>query len=237
MWERANDMGVTLFMPHVADVALKKTLDTARFLMMIPRARKPVQITSELLLTLSYKLENPLDDTIIDYVYGKDLLAVLWASDPRKDPADIMNQFVKEVSELMPVHKDEGAEDNENQERISVEVLERMLDPLIVYLDGEEVAPKRETHRASPSLFLTQTIKPQRQSGSSVEKENQEAKEAAEISTPRTSGGSQRKMTIVDDDRAKLVIPPVWTPANQEGNFMLMYTFFRNVSSSSFISF
>lgn len=215
MKENASDSGVTLFMPHVLDIAFRKTSDTARMLMLVPRARKIVQITQEMLVTLNYKLENPLDKDIIDYISGKDLLAVLWSADPWKSTEDMLNEFVSEVCEPMPVHRDDDKDSS------SVEILQRVLDPLTIYLDGEEESLKSESNRDSRNSSLRE---------STVER--QSSTEVNDVRKTTVSNSRRTTIIIEDDARPKLVIPPVWTPTNQEGNFMLMYTFFANVSFS-----
>ena len=233
MKEHANDHGVTLFMPHVADVAIRKTADAARFLTIVSKTRKMVQITPEMLLTLNYKLKNPLDDGIIDYLQSKDLLAVLWAGDPRKSTSDVLSKFVADISDLMPVPKDEDEVQDESEERSSAELMERVLDPLIVYLDGEDENVKIGSHSENLSFVLSElAVKFEDQSLNSTEIEESKIVTDEKGSDFELTDVNRRRTTV--DGRPKLVIPPVWTPANQEGNFMLMYTFFTNVSFLSY---
>lgn len=64
MKEFASDMGLTLFMPHVAGAAYKKTSETAKWMSLYNRSKKIIEITPDMLDSLNYKLENPIDDDI-----------------------------------------------------------------------------------------------------------------------------------------------------------------------------
>lgn len=226
MNEHVNGIGVTLFMPHVANTAMKKTMDVAAFAMLVPKARKIVQITPQMLLTLNYRLENPIDDDIMDHIYGKDLLAVMWQADPRKHTPDTLGQFVHDVSVPMPVHTDDDEYRIEAEGRTSEEKLVRVLDPLVIYLDAQdqEEPEKRKSEDEKLSFALSDLMNIDRRSTAP----------AMKMSLISKTSRDKRRTTVQqaqEDERPKLVVPPVWTPANQEGNFILLYTFFYDVSS------
>jgi hypothetical protein len=46
---------------------------------MFSRARKIIQITPEISDILNRYLENPIDEEVMNYVYDKEILAVLWS--------------------------------------------------------------------------------------------------------------------------------------------------------------
>lgn len=211
MQSNAAETGVTLFMPHVADVAWKKTLEASRILMLNSRARKTVQLTQEMIATLNYKLNNPIEDDVINYLIGKDILAVLWTADPRKQISEVLNQFVKNVSEPMADEVDPDAVEIE-----PIFIRPRILDPLTVYLDASQNA----TDDTISMITKRVSIKSHK-SQNSVKTEIEESRSEKSI----------EKQFADDDDRPTITIPPVWTPANQFGNFMFMYTLFRSVST------
>lgn len=214
MKENSVEAGVTLFMPHVAEFALKKTYEAARTLLLNSRARKTVQITWKKLAILNYKLENPINDDVLKYLIGKDILAVLWLGDPRKPIANVLTQFVKNVSE--PVTVEMAPDENEfNTE----EVFPRILDPFIFFLDdhheqNDEKTNGLETH-----------------SNKSRESQRSESAEKSRISKDSEQSSAKQSANIVLG-KSIVEIPPVYTPANQNGNFMFMFTFFRSVSKT-----
>jgi hypothetical protein len=46
---------------------------------MFSRARKIIQITPEISDILNRYLKNPIDEEVMNYVYDKEILAVLWS--------------------------------------------------------------------------------------------------------------------------------------------------------------
>lgn len=211
MQSNAAETGVTLFMPHVADVAWKKTLEASRILMLNSRARKIIQLTQEMVATLNYKLNNPIEDDVMNYLIGKDILAVLWTADPRKQISEVLNQFVRNVSEPMADEVDPDAD-----EIAPSFIRPRILDPLTVYLD----APQNVTEDTISVITKRVSVKSHK-SQNSIKIETEESR----------SERSVENKFADDDERPTITIPPVWTPANQFGNFMFMYTLFRSVST------
>lgn len=215
MQENVTAMGVTLFMPHVMDVATKKTSEAAKWLSMFSRERKMIQITPEMMSTLDYQLENPLDADVMEYLKGKDLLAMLWSADSRFPAEKTLADFVQSISMPQPVEDEEG-------NRISGQFHPRLLDPLVIYLDDDEKEISVHESIAAGSMDFNSLIP---------------ETAASQRTSIATRGGSETTKSIekesstliVDDDRPKLVIPPVWTPANPAGNAIFMHTFFRNV--------
>lgn len=131
--ENAGEMGVTLFMPHVAKDAYKKTLETSKWLGLISRARHAVQIDAKTMKILHYKLENPMPDEILERIYEQDIFAVLWQNDNENESIEkVLDEFVRNVAE--PRQRESVIGD----EIVPGIVQPRILDPLIIYLDFED---------------------------------------------------------------------------------------------------
>lgn len=220
MQENASDMGVTIFMPHVVDIAIKKTAEVGRSLHLFNRARATIQIQKEMLPILNYRLLNSLDNGILEHLYGKDMLAVLWSADIKSSVTESLSQFVTNVNEPLPAL-------DENGNRVSGEFPLRVLDPFIVYLDDKEGEnPTRDIKSILKTSASAETdSRGSRTSGSTIGVDSRPSQGISRV--------SHRRSTVVfltdDDGRPKLTIPAVWTPANQPGNAILMYTFFANV--------
>lgn len=127
MNKNASDMGVSLFMPHVAKFAYMKTHETAKWLSLVNRSEKMIQLTPEIMDILNYKLDNPIPEKILERIYYQDIFAILWYTDPRNPVTSVLSDFVKAVSEPKETIDDEG------------EKFWRMiLEPLIIELDLED---------------------------------------------------------------------------------------------------
>ena len=48
---------------------------------MLSKARKIIQITPEISDILNHYLENPIDSEVMNYLFDKEILAVLWSVD------------------------------------------------------------------------------------------------------------------------------------------------------------
>lgn len=221
MQDNASDMGVTIFMPHVVDIAIKKTADVGRSLYLFNRARATIQIQKEMLPILNYRLMNSLDNGILEHLYGKDMLAVLWSADIKSSVTESLSKFVTNVNEPLPAL-------DENGNRVSGEFPLRVLDPFIVYLDDKEGENPTKHNKSilKTSVSAETDSRGSRTSGSAIGVDSRPSRRISRAI-------SQRRSTVVfntdDDGRPKLTIPAVWTPANQPGNAILMYTFFANV--------
>lgn len=211
MQGNSTDMGVTLFMPHVIDFVLKKTADIVRRLNMTARARKMIEITHEMLEVLNYQLENPIDDDVMDYLQGKGLLCVLWTVDPSAKAEEVLATFMRKATEpqLVPV-------ESENGELILVE--QTALEPLIVYLDGDD----KSTAEPSEDIFDLMSKTSDAKSTTSEDGAGGEVDEQLEIE-------AYQEEKLEEAQRPMLIIPPAWTPINQAGNAVFKYTFFRHV--------
>lgn len=220
MEENAKDTGVTIFMPHVAKIALKSTTQAARNLMLHVRARKLVELTPDMYATLNYKLDNPIEDEVMSYLSGKEVLAVLWLeTDFRKRVEEVLCQFVDEVSQ--PTTVQIFSDDNEP---LRTSIVPRILDPLTVYLDGVEDSISERSLNDSER----ESVKSRDSQNSNKESNKSTHTKSSE---PRDTKHSVVLPDTLVDERPKIVIPPIWTPKNQIGNFMFMFTLFRSVSS------
>lgn len=83
MAESVNDMGVTLFMPHIAESAVKKTSETAKWSGMTIRAKKFIKFTTDILEPMKVYVENQMDDDILEYLREKKVFAMLWGTEAR----------------------------------------------------------------------------------------------------------------------------------------------------------
>jgi hypothetical protein len=241
--ENASEMGVTLFMPHVANGGYKKCLESSKWLGLISRARQTIQINPEMMETLNYKLENPFPDEILERIYNKDIFAVLWQNDNEKESIEkVLDEFVRVVSE--PRLK----EDNNNEEENQIAVVgtgmgilrPRILNPLIIYLEENDVDIIQEV---SQKEILKEIEFISKNSQIIFEEEAQAQKRRSRISkssikstfSNRISKSTLLSETMMEDEnneRPKIVIPAIWSPSNQAGNAIFMYTFFRNVNYS-----
>lgn len=201
MGESAPEAGVTFFMPHVMDSALKKTADVARRLGLVTRGRKLVKITPAILEMLNYQLENPIEEKQWDFLENKDILVVLWMADPSAVAHEELSRYVEIVTELSPV-----VIEDENGDPKTVEV--KLLEPLSVFVD--------KNNRSRYSIAV-----PERRMS-----EIEPARSSSRYSrTSRVSQSSQRSTK----QGPLLKIPAVWTPANAAGNAIHCFAFFRNV--------
>lgn len=128
-----SDMGVTMFMPHVAKDAYKRCLETSKWLGLVSRSRRMVQIDAKTMSMLNYKLENPMPDEILERIYEQDIFVVLWQQNLHENEAieKILDDFVRNVSEP---RQRESALGEELVPGGGI-IQPRILNPLIIYLD------------------------------------------------------------------------------------------------------
>lgn len=247
MNKNSSDMGITLFMPHVAKDAFRKTLETAKWLSLVNRSGKMIQITPDMMETLNYNLENPIDERILDEIFYKDIFAVLWYMDPRTAITDALEEFVKRVSE--PIEYEVEGEES---------VWETILEPLVIDLKAGDESERESTQ----SLKIETTDSIDVKSVTTINLENAAISDVTLVQERSMSRLSKRQPSIREQSmrfsakerRSKynsqievypeletrrksekvedrlLIIPPVWTPKNQPGNAIFMHQFFRNVS-------
>jgi hypothetical protein len=240
--ENASEMGVTLFMPHVANGGYKKCLESSKWLGLISRARQTIQINPEMMETLNYKLENPIPDEILERIYNEDIFAVLWQNDNEKESIEkVLDEFVRVVSE--PRLK----EDNNNEEENQIAVVgtgmgilrPRILNPLIIYLEGNDVDIIQELSQKEIPKEIEFISKNSQIIFEEAQKRRSRTSKSSIKSTfsNRISKSTLLSETMMEDEnneRPKIVIPAIWSPSNQAGNAIFMYTFFRNVNYFTF---
>lgn len=212
MAESVNDMGVTLFMPHIAESAVKKTSETAKWSGMTMRAKKFIKFTTDILEPMKVYVENQMDDDILEYLQGKNVFAMLWGTEARTIVETVLGDFITNLTQPMP-----ATDENDNEI-----LLPSILDNHVVYLD-EDVFSNRTDIQSMKSRKSTTT-----------KEETPRVSKVSEASAGESivSGKEvikEQHILIPDEDRPKLIIPPVWTPANREGTFFCLYTFFRQV--------
>ncbi len=186
MKERASEMGVTIFMPHVAEIDKRKINENAKWCSLANRTEEMFVLTPELYEILSYRLDNPLDQATLKYVYGKNLLAVLWSTTMRTSMIKVLKDFIQSISDPQPMEDDEG-----NQ--IPNEFKPPLLESLYVDSNGE---------------VIEMEMKGNGEENSNDEERRSTKGEGKSRETRRESRRETQK--VVQDDRIQ--IPPVWTP-------------------------
>lgn len=215
-------MGVTIFMPHVAKEA-RKTYLTAKSLALSPKAEKIIQITADVMKNLNDKFENSIDENILNYIYDKDLFAVLWDNTyPQKEIADVLKEFIERVSEPQPVKEEENAEEGTH---ISGALEPSILEPLIIISTADDIKSDDNDK-----------IKDENENKvGGIDSKEMLSEPSLKASNSQLNGSEE---LISDENRNvdenKLIIPPVWTPENKDGNAAFMCIFFRNVGSNFF---
>lgn len=223
MKKNASEVGVTLFMPHVANTAFRKTFETSKWSSLVNRALKTVQLTPELMEILNYRLDNPFDEAILDYIYGKDILVALWSTGLRSAMTKVLKNFILSVTVPQPVEDEDG-------NRLSGVFKPAILNPLRLNADGEEILEEVQSEKSldveqqqiEEEEVTVDVDESEKALGDEIEEKAEEGTEAVQI-----------QMDVVQQekvDEVSLIIPAAWTPANQPGNAVFMYTFFKNVS-------
>jgi hypothetical protein len=116
---------------------------------------------------------------------------------------------VSNVSEPQPARDDEG-------NHIPGEFQPRILEPLIIQ-SGEENAADIKSETGS-----TKTVE-------SEKRDSQRSQKSVHVDNKRDTNLGDAK---ISPDEDVLVIPPVWTPIEREGNALLKYFFFAKVRLS-----
>lgn len=162
-------------------------------------------------------------------IYGKEILVCLWSADSRSIVEEVLKDFVEKVSEPVPAVDEDGNE-------IPDVFQPRILEPMIIYLDdGYEELALRDGEENDLVQWEPQQIQSISQRETIARRSTTVSVKSSKASTRGISIGSsfvdrESHVTVVDDGRPKLIIPPVWTPANQPGNAIFMYTFFKKVN-------
>lgn len=137
MNKNAGDMGVTLYMPHVAKFGLMKTYETAKSLKLVNRAEQWIKLIPEIMDDLNYTLENPIDERILEHIYHQDIYAVLWYTNPPNPITSVLKNFKDRVSKPRPVvYEEEG-----------IVKMETLLESLVIEVETE----KEEMNEALPT--------------------------------------------------------------------------------------
>lgn len=225
MKKKASDQGVTIFMPHVAETAFRKTHENSKWCALVNRELKFVQLNPKMMDILNYKLDNPIDEAVLEYIYNKDILMVLWSTASRTPMTKILKGFMESVAEPQPVDDEEG-------NRLSGVFKPAILLPLRLNADGKIIDDKdqEENERVGIKKSLVIDVDVEKVVG------------VDDIDDKKESDGNKMGEEKNEDEDENdglddtLIIPPMWTPANQAGNAVFMYTFFRNVSLDTLAS-
>lgn len=188
MKQKAPDNGVTIFMPHVASIAQKKTQENAKWCSLVFRAAKTFLFTPEVYELLSYRLDNPIDEKILNYILNKNVLAILWSTGLRSPMTKVLKNFIESISEPQAVEDDEG--------NVIPDVFKpALLNPLYIDSNGEII----EMESKDEQLEKT-----------SEEDEEDENKESEEGGDVKSQEAPRETQNIIPED--VIVIPPAWTP-------------------------
>ena len=215
MAESVNDMGVTLFMPHIAESAVKKTSETAKWSGMTVRAKKFINFTTDILEPMKVYVENQMDDDIIEYLREKKVFAMLWGTEARTIVETVLGEFIIKVTQPMP-----ATDENDNEI-----LLPSVLKPLVVYLDEES---------NDQDTFSNKTPSEKSRKSTTTKEETPRTSQDSKRSAAESVFSDKEEIIVIqnitpDEERPKLIIPPAWTPVNREGTFFCLYTFFREV--------
>lgn len=199
MKQKAPDNGVTIFMPHVAAIAQKKTHENAKWNSLALRASKMFLFTPEVYELLSYRLDSPIDEKILNYIYDKNVLAILWSTGLRQAMTKVLKNFIESISEPQAVLDDE--------ENVIPDVFKpAVLNPLYIDSNGEII----EMESKDEQLEKT-----------SEEDENGNGKEGGNVKSQEAPRETQN---IIPEDL--IVIPPAWTPCKVFVPFSLEFKYF-----------
>lgn len=188
MKQKVSDNGVTLFMPHVAEIAMKKTHENAKWCSLVNRAHKMFVLTPELYEILSYRLENPLDTKILNYILNKTVLVILWSTSLRSPITKVLLNFIESITEPQPVEDDEG-----NQ--IADFFKPALLTPLLIDSNGEIIEMESKDEQLEKTII---------NGGRSEEKIDEKGGDF------KSQEARRETYNIIQKDLT--VIPPAWTP-------------------------
>jgi hypothetical protein len=205
MKQKAPDNGVTLFMPHVAETAQKKTHEPAKWCSLVNRTHKMFVLTPELYEFLSYKLDNPLNEKVLNYIYNKPILAILWSTGLRSPMTKVLRNFIESISEPQPVEDEDG-----NQ--IPDVFKPALLNPLHIDSNGEIIEMESKNEQIDET----------EEEGEKIESEEGDVK--SQEAQRETQNIIQEELTV---------IPPAWTPC-KFCPFSLKLTYFTCPSSLLF---
>lgn len=243
------DMGITLVMPHLAkerDLP-KKLTDPADKFELVTKERKLIQILPEELEVLYFEIENPFPDFVLEYLYGKEIMAIAWkkADTDLRPIEEVMSLFVDICTKEQDVLDEAGNPDPELRKPALFkpldvpfpigEIQEKYLEPEIKFEPVvEELEPvveepeentkvEEETENEIP---VSDDINPEETTGDNDEANPEEANIEEEKSSIKESIKSETK----SNDSSKFFIQPaIWTPGNSRATAAFIYTYFRNV--------
>lgn len=185
-------------MPHVAAIAKKKTHENSKWCSLVNRASKFFEFTPELYDFLSYRLDNPFDEKILNYIFNKNVLAMLWSTSLRSPMTKNLKNFIQSISEPQPVEDDDG-------NVIPDQFKPALLNPLHVDSNGEIIEMESE--------------------GEQLESTSEEGGESEEDEDVKSQGAQHETENDIQEDRESTVIPPAWTPC-KFSPFFLKLTYF-----------
>lgn len=241
------DMGITLVMPHLAkerDLP-KKLTDPADKFELITKERKLIQILPEELEVLYFEIENPFPDFVLEYLYGKEMMAIAWKKGDTdlRTVEEVMSLFVDICTKEQDVLDEAGNPDPELKKPALFkpldvpfpigEIQEPYLEPEIelepVLEEPEEKADevKEETEN---EISVSDDTQPDETTGEKDET-NEAVPDKSNIEEEKASIKESINSETKSDDLLKYYKQPaIWTPANNRATAAFIYTYFRNVT-------
>lgn len=184
--DRIVGFGITISMPHVVDKSYKIIKEhTSWDPKLVTKGHELFKLTPERYEILSYQLDNQLDERILNYIYNKDIEAILWQTGTKTPIITLLKDLVRSISDPQP------AKDEDNNPILN-EFEPALLNSLHVDSNGEII----EMEKANEQL----------DEGNEGQKENGNEDEDVK------SQESQHEAENNNIQESSLVIPPVWTP-------------------------
>lgn len=228
------DMGITLVMPHLAkerDLP-KKLTDPADKFELVTKERKLIQILPEELEILYFEIENPFPDFVLEYLHGKEIMAIAWKKgDTDLRPVEeVMSLFVDICTKEQEILDEAGNPDPE----LKKPALFKPLDvPIPIgeiheqYLEPE-IKLKPVLEEPEEKAKIDEETENEISGSDETAGENNEANIEEEKASIKESVKSETKS---DDSSKYFKQPAIWTPANSRATAAFIYTYFRNVTS------
>lgn len=136
---KLDDLGVTVFMPHVVSRDLfKRVTDIAEKCQLTARDKKTIQIKPEHLDAISLECTNPLSQYVFDHIVNKDVFMVcwkltdmenldveshliefvnmIWKNDENDDAQSLLKAFIKEIRIKSIANEEQRNNDQQNED-------------------------------------------------------------------------------------------------------------------------
>nr|XP_029731748.1 uncharacterized protein LOC115268001 [Aedes albopictus] len=108
--ENIQDMGITLFMPHVHKDVYKKLNELAEKHDLHFKEKRLVYLNPKMLEVLHFDCENRMEDEIFEHIFYKEVQGYVWKrqDDLNRAPEDVIGDFVRYLTEPNEVLDNDG---------------------------------------------------------------------------------------------------------------------------------